>query len=151
MGLLRSVGTSKCFPTIFTKGNNFDDFLLGSHNNLALPKWGKFLKKNNGSYGSRFCPLRVDTIWKGYKNENGRVASPESMPVHLKERLRKFFSLDSKLLWVYCLMQPRDFQYFLYKFYALNQGFTNPEASSTLSALFCLSPLLKWQQHLYVE
>ena len=64
------------FPTIFTKMNNCD-FL----DNLALSKWGPQLKDRICSCGSKFFPLRVDSYDKGGKNEIGRFASPESVPI----------------------------------------------------------------------
>ena len=44
--------TPPCFCTIFTKGNNFCDFLAASLGAVALTKWGQLLKE-------RIAPVRV--------------------------------------------------------------------------------------------
>ena len=36
---------SSCFPAVFTKGNNFHNFLLAFLDNLALSKWDLLLKE----------------------------------------------------------------------------------------------------------
>ena len=45
---------------------------------------GYTLKGMNLLLGSKFVPCRVDPIEKGGTNENGRVASPESVSIHLE-------------------------------------------------------------------
>ena len=52
--------TPLCFSSIFTKGNNFCDFLFASIDGIALPKWGLFLKERIFSKRSNFFPLRVN-------------------------------------------------------------------------------------------
>ena len=37
---------------------------------------------------SKFFPLRVDLTEECGKNENGRVASPENDPLHLKNNVK---------------------------------------------------------------
>ena len=81
----RCMGGPQCFSTILMKGDNFKDFLFVTLDNESLPM-GYTLKGKNSSYKSKLCPLRVDTNQKGGKNENRRVASPESAPIHLKYR-----------------------------------------------------------------
>ena len=51
------MSTPPYFPTIFTKGNNFHDFLFAYLDDLALPKWDLLLKER---IWSKFFPLRVD-------------------------------------------------------------------------------------------
>ena len=71
--ILRCMGLLPYFSAIFTKGNNFCDFLSASLDKGAHPE-----------YRSKFFPLRVDPLLKREaKNENGRVASPESLHLHL--------------------------------------------------------------------
>ena len=41
----RCMGTPPCFFTIFSKGDNFNDFLFASFDNKTLSKWSSFLKK----------------------------------------------------------------------------------------------------------
>ena len=77
-----------CFNSaIFTKGNSFYNFLLASLDEEALPKWGSFLNtialrkaKIVYSFGLSecnrvkdfaLCPLIVNPIQKGGKNEDG--------------------------------------------------------------------------------
>ena len=69
----------------FTKGNNCSNFLFASLSEVALPNWGLLLKERTCSWKSKFFPLRVDHIEKGGKIENGRVASPKSVPIHLND------------------------------------------------------------------
>ena len=56
-----------CFSTIFTKGDNFYNFLVASLESLALQKWNLLLKERICSYGSKFFPLSVDSTEKGGK------------------------------------------------------------------------------------
>ena len=72
------------FSAIFTKGNNFGDFLFSTLGNKIFPQWDLILKLRICSSRSKFFPLRVDPLQKEGKNENERVASPESVPIHLK-------------------------------------------------------------------
>ena len=70
---------------IFTTDNNFNDFLFASLDNKALQKWGSSLTGKNLLIGSKFFPVRIDSIEKGDTSENGRVDSPESVPIHLQK------------------------------------------------------------------
>ena len=76
--------TPPSFSAMFSKRDNFRDFLFG-----YLPEWGLLLKKRICSDWSKFFSLRVDPKEKGGKNENKIVASPDCVPIHLKV----FFSL----------------------------------------------------------
>ena len=71
------------------KGPKFSDFLFSSLADVSISKWGLHLKLRICSYRSKFFPLRVDPIENGGKNENGRVASPESISIHLKTFVQK--------------------------------------------------------------
>ena len=68
---------------IFTKWNKFRDFLLASLENEALTKAGRCLKKRICSYGSKFFPLRIDPYWEWRENENDRIASSETVTIHI--------------------------------------------------------------------
>ena len=79
------------FSANFIKGDNFSDFLFALLAEEAHPQRGLLLKERICSSRSKFFPLRVDPIQKGGKHENGRVASPETVPSHLKnESLASF-------------------------------------------------------------
>ena len=54
--------TSPCFSAIFAKENNICHFLSASLVSEALSNWGLLLKES--------------------KNENDRVASSETLPIH---------------------------------------------------------------------
>ena len=55
---------------MFLKGDNFCNLLFA------------YLEDN----GSKFFPLWDDPVYMGGDNENDRVASAESVPIHLKEK-----------------------------------------------------------------
>ena len=69
------------FFTSFPRGKNLCDFQFALLNE-ALSKWGLLSKERICSKRSKFFPLRVDLHWDGRQNENGRVASPESVSIH---------------------------------------------------------------------
>ena len=64
------MGAPPRFSAIFTKGNNFHDFLLAILEYKVHPKWGLLLKARICSQGSQFLPLRVDPTEKGDRTEN---------------------------------------------------------------------------------
>ena len=69
------------FSSIFSKGDNFPDFLFAYLEDELFPKWGLLLKERIRLYGNKFFS-RVDPMrWEA--NENDRVTSPESVPMHL--------------------------------------------------------------------
>ena len=68
----------------YYKGNNLGDILFASVYEESFQKMGLLLKERICSYRSKFFPLRVNPIEKGGKNKDGRVASPKSVPIHLK-------------------------------------------------------------------
>ena len=55
-------GCTSIFSTIFTKGNNFYDFLFALLDNKAHLKWGLLLKKKIAPTGAIFFLLRVNPI-----------------------------------------------------------------------------------------
>ena len=72
-------GCTTMFSTIFTRGNNFCDFLFAFLDETALLKWDLLLQK-------RICSISLILVLISLRretNENGRVASPESVPIHL--------------------------------------------------------------------
>ena len=77
-------GYTVTFYYHFNKGNNFSNFLIVSLIVLALLKWGLLFKERICSWRSKFFPVRVDPFKKGGKKETGRVASPESVSIHLE-------------------------------------------------------------------
>ena len=58
----RCMGIQLCFSAIFTKGNNFCNFLFASHDNVAFPKKGSALKGKNLLLRSKLFPERVDLL-----------------------------------------------------------------------------------------
>ena len=86
------MGISTCFSAISTKGNNFSDFLF---NTLEFFLKGSTFKKKELLLEETFvscksCPLSID---KSGKKENCRVASLESVPIHLI-----FYNVQSTLV-----------------------------------------------------
>ena len=53
-------GHTSIFSAIFTKRNNFSDFLFASLDDETLPKRDQLLKERICSYRSKSFPLRVD-------------------------------------------------------------------------------------------
>ena len=52
------MGTPPCLAMfIFTKGNNFRDFLFASLTDIALLKWGFLLKEKFAPRGAFFFPF----------------------------------------------------------------------------------------------
>ena len=62
-------------PSHFTKGNYFCDFLFASLEDKTLEKECPLLRE--------IIPLGVDSLEMEGRNENDRVASPASGPIHL--------------------------------------------------------------------
>ena len=62
---------------------NFCDFLFAYVEDVVFPKWGLLLKERICSSWSKFFSVRVDPTEMGGKNENDRVASPESILIYL--------------------------------------------------------------------
>ena len=66
------MGTPPYCSAIFSKGDNFHDFLFAYPEDEVFPKWGLLLKEV------------MTPLYKGDNNENDRVAFPESVLSHLK-------------------------------------------------------------------
>ena len=66
--LLKCMSSTPWFSLIFTKGNNFCDFLIASLDNAAL------------------CLKELTTNKMEGKNKNKSFASPESVPIHITAR-----------------------------------------------------------------
>ena len=81
-----------CFPSIFAKGDNFPDFLFAFVDSIVLPKCSQLLMVRISPSGANSFLPELTSIQKGDKNKNGRVASPESVPIHLN-----FFSCKTTL------------------------------------------------------
>ena len=89
---LRKMGSLPCFSNISTKGSNFCEFLFASTGNTTLLKWGLLLKERICSYKKilknfqlgansflgKFCLEQI-------LSNKSRVASPDSVPIHLNE------------------------------------------------------------------
>ena len=59
---LRCMGTLPCLAAIFTKGNNFCDFLFALFDKETLARLGLLLKEIICSYRSKFFCVRVDSV-----------------------------------------------------------------------------------------
>ena len=57
-----AMGTPSSFSTMFSKGDNFPDFLFVYLEDKIFPKWDLLLKERICSYGSKFFPLKDDPI-----------------------------------------------------------------------------------------
>ena len=66
-------------PAIFTKGNNFCDFLFAS---WIVQKWGQLLEDRYLllALGAKSLLIELYPFEKGGKYESGRIASPENVP-----------------------------------------------------------------------
>ena len=69
------MGTPSCNSAIFSKGDNFCDFLFASVDAEQLQKWGQHFNKRVCSYRSKFFLLIKRPLHRREENENGRVAS----------------------------------------------------------------------------
>ena len=74
---------SVIFFLIYAKGNNFWDFMVASLDE-ALLKRGSTLKGKNLLLEEQILSFKSWPHWEGKeaKNENGRVVSPEIVPIH---------------------------------------------------------------------
>ena len=60
-GDLRYMGTPPSFSAMFSKGDNFHDFLFAYLEDKVFQKWGLLLKERICSDGSKFFSVRVDS------------------------------------------------------------------------------------------
>ena len=80
--LLGCIGIPPSFSSMFSKGDNFLDFLLAYLEDEVFPKWGLFLKERICSMGANSFSYEMTPIIMSGNNENDRVALPESIPIH---------------------------------------------------------------------
>ena len=71
---------------MFSKRDNFRGFLF-AYLEDEYPKMGSTFKGMNVLRWEHFFSFEITPIYKGGNNENAKVASPESVPIHLKELL----------------------------------------------------------------
>ena len=90
---LRYTGPPQCMSVIFTKRNNFWDFLLASLDDISLPKYTQrtaFASNKANVFLLEHIPTKT-----GSKNKDGRVASPGSVLI----RFNPFALRTAKTLW----------------------------------------------------
>ena len=80
---------------MFSKRDNFRGFVF-AYLEDEYPKMGSTFKGMNVLRWEHFFSFEITPIYKGGNNENAKVASPESVPIHLKELL------TAKILLFYC-------------------------------------------------
>ena len=81
---------SSMISFIFTKGNNCGDFLFAFIDNATLSNRVYSEKIEFAPEGANSFLSELTTILKGGKNENPRVASSESVPIHLNIHVSSF-------------------------------------------------------------
>ena len=79
------------FPLL--EGDNFHDFLFAFLEDEVFPKWSLLLKERICLMGANSFLYERTPIYMGGNNDNHRLASPESVPIHLniKQILVKCF------------------------------------------------------------
>ena len=70
---------------MFSKGDNFRDFLFAHLEYEIFSKWGPLWEERICSGGSELFPLWDDPNLYGKQQWNDIVASPENIPTHLKK------------------------------------------------------------------
>ena len=86
---LRGMGTPPSFFAMFSKGDNFRDFLFAYLEEEIFPKWGLLLKERLCSDGDKFFfSLRVDPEADGRKNRNDELLPLKVYPFTLKRQFR---------------------------------------------------------------
>ena len=80
---IRCMCTLPCFPAIFTKGDNFRDFLFAYLEDEIFQKRDLLLKEGTGPIGTNSFFYEMAPFYMAGNNENDRVASPESVSIHL--------------------------------------------------------------------
>ena len=71
------------FSSMFTKGDIFHDFLFAFVGSLFFSKQGLLLMVRTAPKGANSSFSKLSPNQKGDKNEKGRVASLESVSIHL--------------------------------------------------------------------
>ena len=91
--------TCLCFSTFYTKGSNICEFIFASLNNVVL-LLGQLFKERVCSYANKHFKT---TILLVANNENGIVASPKNVPLHLQAGfLTKWLFWYRYVLWHSC-------------------------------------------------
>ena len=81
---MEHMGAFPCF-TIFIKSNNFCDFLFISQNDSTLFRKRSTFEGKNLLLCEQILTLKVKSPLKWEtKMQNGRVVSPENIPIHIK-------------------------------------------------------------------
>ena len=76
--------TSPPISTMCLKEDNFRDFLFAYLEDEAFPNGVKSKRKEFAPMGANSFRYEMTPIYMGGNNERDRVASPESVPIHLK-------------------------------------------------------------------
>ena len=76
--------TSIFFHHVF-KGRNNGDCLFAYLEDEVFSKWGQVLWEEFASVGANSCPYKMTPFYMGGNYDNDRVASPESVSIHLNE------------------------------------------------------------------
>ena len=84
------MGSPPSFSTMFSKGNNFlrQSVMCSLTWRTKSSQNGVFsLRKEFALVGANSFPYEMTPIHMGGNNENDRVASPESVPIHLNTNM----------------------------------------------------------------
>ena len=81
--------------------------LFASLDDETLLKWDLLLSERICSFWSKLLHLRVDPLLKGAETENGSVASPKSVIIHVNETMHRHFCRSR---WSGRAMVLRNFQ-----------------------------------------
>ena len=79
------MGTPPSFSTLFSKGGNIGDCLFAHLKAEVISKWGLVLWEEFALVGANSCPYKMTPIYMGGNYDNDRVASHESVSIHLNE------------------------------------------------------------------
>ena len=79
------MGTHPSFSTMFSKGEIFVTVCLPTFKMKSSQKWGQVLWEEFASVGANSCPYKMTPFYMGGNYDNDRVASPESVSIHLNE------------------------------------------------------------------
>ena len=91
------MGTPPSFSAMFSKGDNFRDFLFAYLEDEILSKLVLLLKERICSDGKEnYFLYKMTPIYMGGNNANDRVSSPESVPIYLRNKRLYRLSLLSK-------------------------------------------------------
>ena len=83
--ILMVYGYTSIFSHHVYKGRNIGDCLLAYLEDTVFSKWGLVLWDEFASVEANSCPFKMASFYIGGKYDNDRVASPESVSLHLNE------------------------------------------------------------------